>query len=149
MSSSLQFLSYFLCFTTSTVIRSEIWGFKKNRGRTMHHLRLFSPSFTIQNPRLCPSHSLSSLHSSTAISFTPQSPLLLSSTMHFRGKRSLLCRQSDYFQQQSFTPPRQPPNDSSYGGGESDFFHSVSVTYPLGCRENEKNVLELLPLRKR
>ncbi|RVW70065.1 Single-stranded DNA-binding protein WHY1, chloroplastic [Vitis vinifera] len=81
----------------------------------MHHLHLLSSSFTIQNPRLCPNHSLSSLHSSSPLSFTSRTPLLLSTTRLFRKKRSLQCRQSDYFQQQNITR-RQPPNDSSFGG---------------------------------
>ncbi|XP_034694814.1 single-stranded DNA-binding protein WHY1, chloroplastic-like [Vitis riparia] len=81
----------------------------------MHHLHLVSSSFTIQNPRLCPNHSLSSLHSSSPLSFTSRTPLLLSTTRHVRKKRSLQCRQSDYFQQQNITR-RQPPNDSSFGG---------------------------------
>ncbi|RVW25985.1 Single-stranded DNA-binding protein WHY1, chloroplastic [Vitis vinifera] len=91
----------------------------------MHHLHLLSSSFTIQNPRLCPNHSLSSLHSSSPLSFTSRTPLLLSTTRHFRKKRSLQCRQSDYFQQQNITR-RQPPNDSSFGGGETDFFLFIS-----------------------
>ena len=120
-------------------------GVKKNRGGRMHHLHLLSSSFTIQNPRLCPNHSLSSLHSSSPLSFTSRTPLLLSTTRHFRKKRSLQCRQSDYFQQQNITR-RQPPNDSSFGGGETDFFLFISVNLSAWLPREWKHGAELVPL---